>query len=449
MTETLAAVPPEDDAAFDRGDETAPERVTEPEVVMPSERAMIAQLVRAARARGDDLTGPEGLLKLLTKTVLETALDEEMNDHLGYDKHAVAGRDGGNSRNGSRVKTVLTDNVGPVTIEVPRDRDASFDPVIVRKRQRRLGDVDTVVLSLYAKGLTTGEISAHFAEVYGASLSKDRISVITDRVVQEMADWCARPLLPVYAAIFIDAIYVKVRDGQVGNRPFYAAIGVDLQGRRDVLGLWAGTAGHGESAKFWMSVLAEIKNRGVADVFFIVCDGLKGLPDSANAVFPLATVQQCIIHLIRGSFRYASRKYWEKMAKDLRPIYTAPSADAAWAAFEQFEATWATQYPAISRLWRDTWEQFVPFLDYDVPDPPRPVLHERDRVVERPLPARSDRQRPLPDRASRAEDVVSGDPVSGPQGHRSGTLDHAMETSTQRLRRHLRRPHASGGEPLK
>lgn len=369
MTETLAAVPPEDDAASDHAEEGTPVLVDSNETtsaVMPTERAVIAQLVRAARARGDDLTGPDGLLKLLTTTVLETALDEEMNQHLGYDKHSVAGRDGGNSRNGTRSKTVLTDNVGPVTIQVPRDRDASFDPIIVRKRQRRLGDVDTVVLSLYAKGLTTGEISAHFAEVYGASLSKDRISVITDRVIGEMTDWCARPLLPVYAAIFIDAIYVKVRDGQVGNRPFYAAIGVDLAGRRDVLGLWAGTAGHGESAKYWMSVLAEIKNRGVTDVFFIVCDGLKGLPDSANAVFPLATVQTCIIHLIRGSFRYASRKYWEKMAKDLRPIYTAPSREAAWAAFEQFEEIWAAQYPAISTLWRDAWEQFVPFLDYDL-----------------------------------------------------------------------------------
>lgn len=260
------------------------------------EQATIQQLVKAARERGEDLTGPGGLLKQLTKTVLETALDEEMNEHLGYDKHAVEGRDGGNSRNGSRAKTVLTDNVGPVPIEVPRDRDGSFTPRIVAKRQRRLGDVDTVVLSLYAKGLTTGEISAHFEEVYGASLSKDRISIITDRVLEEMNEWCSRPLLPLYAAVFIDAIYVKVRDGQVGNRPFYAAIGVDLAGHRDVLGIWAGSDGRGESAKYWMSVLAELKNRGVQDVFFIVCDGLKGLPDSANTVFPLATIQTCIIH---------------------------------------------------------------------------------------------------------------------------------------------------------
>lgn len=331
-----------------------------------AEEAAVRELVRAARARGEDLTGPDGLLKTLTKTVLETGLDEEMNEHLGYEKHAVEGRGSGNSRNGTRTKTVTTDNVGTVDIEVPRDREGSFDPKTVRKRQRRLGDVDAVVLSLYAKGLTTGEIGAHFSEVYGASLSKDRISVITDRVVEDMQAWCARPLLPVYAAIFIDAIHVKVRDGQVGNRPFYAAIGVDLQGRRDVLGLWAGTAGHGESAKFWMSVLTEIKNRGVGDVFFIVCDGLKGLPDAANQVFPLATVQTCIIHLIRGTFRYASKRYWDQIARDLKPIYTAVSAQAAWAAFEDFEERWATTYPAISRLWREAWEQFIPFLDYDV-----------------------------------------------------------------------------------
>jgi transposase-like protein len=217
-----------------------------------SERAVIRELVLAARARGEDLTGPDGLLKVLTKTVLETALEEELSEHLGYDKHDPAGRNQGNSRNGRRSKTVLTDAVGPVEIEVPRDRDGTFEPVIVGKRQRRLGDVDTVVLSLYSRGLTTGEISAHFAEVYGASVSKDVVSRITDAVLEDMQAWSSRPLQPVYAAVFIDAIYVKVRDGQVGNRPFYAAIGVDLAGRRDVLGLWAGTGG-GESAKFWLA----------------------------------------------------------------------------------------------------------------------------------------------------------------------------------------------------
>ncbi len=336
------------------------------EAAAPSaeELAVAHELVRSARARGAALTGPHGLLKALTKTVLETALDEEMTDHLGYDKHHPAGRGSGNSRNGTRSKTVLTDNVGPLAVEVPRDRDGSFTPVIVEKRQRRLGDVDTVVLSLVAKGLTTGEVSAHFAEVYGASLSKDTISRITDRVITEMAEWAARPLEKVYAAVFIDAIYVKVRDGQVANRPFYAAIGVDLAGHKDVLGLWAGT-GNGESAKFWLQVLSEVKNRGVEDVFFVICDGLKGLPDSVGAVFPQTVVQTCVIHLIRNTFKYASKKYWGQIATDLKPIYRAPSREAAWAAFEEFEEKWAKPYPAIGQLWRNAWEQFVPFLDYD------------------------------------------------------------------------------------
>ena len=242
--------------------------------VSAAERAAVQELVRAARGRGEDITGPDGLLKSITATVLESALEEEMTDHLGHPKHQAPAGGVDNIRNGTRAKTVLTDAAGAVTIEVPRDRAGTFDPVIVKKRQRRLTDVDSVAISLYAKGLTTGDISAHFAEVYGASISKDTISRITDRVVEEMQSWTSRPLTPVYAAIFIDAIYVKVRDGQVGNRPFYAAIGVDLNGRRDVLGLWAGTGG-GESAKFWINVLTDLKNRGVRDVFFVVCDGLK------------------------------------------------------------------------------------------------------------------------------------------------------------------------------
>src|SRR4051794_17645161 len=195
-----------------------------------NQRQLAEQLLAQAKEQGVELVGPNGLLNQLTKNVLETALDEEMVDHLGYDKHDPAGRGSGNSRNGTRAKTVLTDNCGPIEIEVPRDRNGSFDPAIVKKWQRRSGDVDTIVLSLYAKGLTTGEISAHFAEIYDASVSKDTISRITDRVIAEMAEWMARPLEKVYAAVFIDAIYVKVRDGQVGNRPIYAAIGIDLAG---------------------------------------------------------------------------------------------------------------------------------------------------------------------------------------------------------------------------
>lgn len=366
MTETLVGVDPRDehpDAAA--GGLAQPAPLEAGRDLSKEELAVIAGLVRQAQDSGVALTGPNGLLKALTKSVIEAALDEEMSTHLGYDKHAVAGRGSGNSRNGTRSKTVQTDNCGPVTIDVPRDRTGTFEPQVVRKRQRRLGDLDAMVLSLYAKGLTTGEISAHLGEVYGACVSKDTVSRITDRVIEDMTSWWARPLEKVYAAIFIDAIIVKVRDGQVRNRPFYAAIGVDLDGRKDVLGMWAGD-GEGESAKYWLAVLTELRNRGVADVFFVVCDGLKGLPDSVNAVFPLATVQTCIIHLIRNTFRYASRKYWDGIAKDMKPIYTAPTAAAARDRFEEFAEKWGTPYPAIRRLWENAWAEFVPFLDYDV-----------------------------------------------------------------------------------
>lgn len=330
-----------------------------------AERALVGDLVRQARAEGVALTGPDGLLKALTKTVLEAALQEEMTEHLGYDRHAAAGRGSGNSRNGSRNKKVITDACGQVEIAVPRDRNGTFEPVIVGKRKRRVTDVDRVVLSLYAKGLTTGEIAAHFADVYGVSVSKDTISRITDRVIEEMQAWWSRPLEKVYAAVFIDAIMVKIRDGQVRNRPVYAAIGVDLDGHKDILGMWAGE-GDGESAKFWLAVLTDLRNRGVKDIFFLVCDGLKGLPDSVSAAFPLATVQTCIIHLIRNTFRYASRKYWDTISVDLKPIYTAASAAEARLRYEEFAEKWGKPYPAITRLWDSAWEEFIPFLDYDV-----------------------------------------------------------------------------------
>jgi putative transposase len=284
--------------------------------IEPSAEATAAkELVRLAREQGLSLTGPDGLLKQFTKTVLETALNEEMSEHLGYDKHqAPERRESENIRNGTRPKTVLTEATGQVEIEVPRDRDGTFQPQIVKKRQRRLTGVDEIVLSLYAKGLTTGEIAAHFAEIYGASVSKETISRITDKVIEEMTEWQNRPLDEVYAAIFIDAIVVKIRDGQVANRPIYAAIGVSLAGEKEILGLWAGTGGEG--AKFWMSVLTDIKNRGVKDVFFLVCDGLKGLPEVVGNVWPLTTVQRCIIHLIRNTFRLASKKDWDALKKD-------------------------------------------------------------------------------------------------------------------------------------
>ena len=373
MTETLVAVePPEEENTPELPAALAGDELpslgppSDPSVLSAADREVMRGLVRRARDEGTDLTGPQGLLKFLTKTVIEAALEEELADHVGYDKHDPAGRNRANSRNGKRSKTVVTDNCGEVEIEVPRDRDGSFEPQIVRKRQRRLTDLDTLVISLYAKGLTTGEISAHLDEVYGASVSKDTISRITDKIVEEMQAWWKRPLERVYAAIFIDAIMVKVRDGQVANQPFYAAIGVDLDGHKDILGIWAGGNGDGESPKYWLNVLTELRNRGVRDVFFLICDGLKGLPDSVAAAFPKAIVQTCIIHLIRNTFRYASRKYWDQISRDLKPIYTAPTIADAERARDDFLDTWGRAYPAIRTLWLNAWEEFTPFLAYDV-----------------------------------------------------------------------------------
>jgi transposase-like protein len=265
-------------------------------------------------------------------------------------------------RNGARSKTVLTESTGQVQVEVPRDRAGTFEPQIVKKRQRRLAGVDEIVLSLYAKGLTTGEISAHFAGIYGVSVSKETISRITGKVLEEMTDWCNRPLDEIYAAVFIDAVMVKVRDGQVASRPIYAAIGVTLAGERDILGLWAGAGGEG--AKFWLSVLTDLRNRGIRDVFFVVCDGLKGLPEVVGNAWPQAIVQTCIVHLIRNTFRLASRRDWDALKRDLKPIYTAVNAETARAALDDLADRWGQRYAAIIRLWHNAWDEFIPFLAF-------------------------------------------------------------------------------------
>ena len=329
-----------------------------------AEQKLAEELVARAREQGVSLTGPDGLLKQLTKAVLETALDQEMTGHLGHDKHGPAGNEAGNVRNGTRPKTVLTEASGQVPVKVPRDRHGTFEPQIVKKRQRRLTGVDEIVLSLYAKGLTTGEISAHFAEIYGASVSKETISRITDKVIEEMQAWQQRPLDEVYAAVFIDAIVVKVRDGQVASRPVYAAIGVTLAGEKDILGLWAGTGGEG--AKFWMSVLTDLRNRGIKDVFFVVCDGLKGLPEVVGNAWPQAIVQTCIVHLIRNTFHLASKRDWDALRRDVKHICTAVNAEAARAALDGLAETWGQRYGAIIRLRENAWQEFIPFLDYDV-----------------------------------------------------------------------------------
>jgi transposase-like protein len=325
---------------------------------------LATELVARAERDGVGLVGPGGLLAGLTKTVLESALEGELTEQLGYDAHDPAGRGSGNSRNGTRSKTVVTE-IGPVEIDVPRDRNGTFEPVIVPKRRRRLTGVDNMVCALSAKGLTHGEISAYMDEIYQAKVSKETITRITDRVMEGLAEWQNRPLDPVYPVVFIDVINVKIRDGNVANRPIYVVVGVTVDGERDILGLWAGEHGDGEGAKYWLRVLSEIKNRGTLDVCILVCDGLKGLPDAVNTVWPQTIVQTCVVHLLRNSFRYASRKDWAAIAKDLKPIYTAASEQAALERLAEFAERWETKYPAIIGLWENAWAEFVPFLQFD------------------------------------------------------------------------------------
>lgn len=267
------------------------------------QKELAERLLAQAKEQGMSLVGPGGLLNQLTKNVLETALNAELTEHLGHEHGGTPIAE--NMRNGTRMKTVLTE-IGPVEIEVPRDRDGSFEPVIVPKRKRRLDGIDQIVVSLTARGLTTGEIAAYFDEVYGVKVSKDTISRITEKVVGELAEWSSRPLDPLYPVIFVDAIVVKVRDGQVRNTPFYVVMGVTVNGERDILGIWAGDGQEG--ARFWLQVFTELKNRGVEDVLIAVCDGLKGLPEAINTTWEQTVVQQCIVHLIRNSFRYAGRQ---------------------------------------------------------------------------------------------------------------------------------------------
>jgi putative transposase len=330
----------------------------------PGLRDCAAELVERARSEGLELTGDNGLLTGLVRQVLQRGLEVEMTDHLGYEPHAVQGRGTGNSRNGSYPKTVTTE-IGKVNLRVPRDRNASFEPVTVPKGERRLEGLAANVISLYAKGMTTGDIQAHLAEIYDTDISRDAISRITDAVLEDMVTWQNRPLDRVYPVLLVDAIVVKIRDGQVANRPIYVVMGVNMDGERDVLGCWVGPTG-GEGAKYWMTVLTELRNRGLKDTFIVCCDGLKGLPDSIRATWPLADVQLCVVHLVRSSLRYTSKKHWGQVCRELREIYTAPTLDAAQARFDEFAETWRERYPAMIDTWEKAWPEFVPFLEFPV-----------------------------------------------------------------------------------
>lgn len=343
------------------GEPTTPGSPAE-RVGVNSLEAIAGDLVDEARTKGIALTGDGGLLPALVARVLETGLQAELTDHLGYEPHALEGRGSGNSRNGSFSKTVTTE-IGQVPIQVPRDRNGTFDPKLVPHGTRRLDGLEAQVISLYASGLTTGEIQSHLEEIYDTTISKDTVSRITDAIVADLEAWQSRPLDTVYAVVLIDAIVVKVRDTQVANRPVYVAIGVNLDGERDVLGLWMGPTG-GEGAKQWMTMLTELRNRGVHDVLITCCDGLKGLPDAVRTIWPDTTVQTCVVHLVRNSLRYASKKHWPTITRQMRAIYTAPTVPAAEEAFELFAEQWRDIYPAMIAGWERAWGDFVPFLEF-------------------------------------------------------------------------------------
>ncbi len=349
-----------------------------PDLDGPEMREWAAELVDRARAEGVDLTGEGGLLTAMVRQVLQTGLEVELEDHLGYEPYDPAGRNSGNSRNGSTPKTVSTE-VGDVELRMPRDRNGTFEPVTVPKHQRRLDGLAGNVISLYAKGMTTGDIQAHLGEIYGTEVSRETISKITDRIVEDMLAWQNRPLDRVYAVILIDAIVIKVRDIQVANRPVYVAIGVNLDGERDVLGLWIGPSG-GEGAKQWAAMLTELRNRGIADALVVCCDGLKGLPESIRVTWPDATVQTCVVHVVRNSLRLASKKHWQALTREMRQIYTAPTVEAAESRFAEFAAEWRPIYPAMIRSWENSWAEFVPFLEF--PAELRKIVYTTDEIVK-------------------------------------------------------------------
>jgi putative transposase len=304
---------------------------------------LLEQLLKSVE-KPEELLGPDGLLHQLKGALMERMLEAELTSHLGYEPNDPKGRGAGNSRNGHSTKTVETES-GPVQIRIPRDRNGSFDPQVVPKHRRRLDGFDDKVLALYARGMSTRDIQGHLRELYGTEVSADLISRVTDAVIDEVKAWQARPLDAVYPIVYLDALFVNVRDsGSVTKKAIYIALGVALDGSREVLGFWIEAT---EGARFWLNVLTELKNRGVDDIFFVCCDGLTGLPQAIEAAFPKAVVQTCIVHMIRASLRYVSNADRKDVVAALRPIYVAETEEAAKSAQDAFEERWNAKYPSI------------------------------------------------------------------------------------------------------
>lgn len=341
---------------------------------MEIKKEVLDELIKDYK-KPEDLIGETGLLKQLTKALLERAMSAELTQHLGYEKHDPAGYNSGNSRNGTSPKTIKGD-FGEMAIETPRDRNGSFEPQILPKHQTRFDGFDDKILSMYARGMTTREIQGHLREMYGVEVSPALVSEVTDAVLDEVKTWQNRPLEPIYGIVFLDALYVKMRhEGRVENRAVYVAMGVDLEGRKEVLGLWTSA---NEGAKFWLAVLTEVKNRGVRDVLIFCVDGLKGFPQAIESVYPEARIQLCIVHLVRASLNYVSWKERKRVAADLKAIYRAATASQAEMELAEFTSRWGGKYQAIGKLWKENWERVIPFFDF--PPDVRRVIYTTNAV---------------------------------------------------------------------
>ena len=340
------------------------------------ETGLLDELMSRVDAGEVQLTGEGGFLPAMIKAVLERGLQAELSEHLGYEKGDPAGRGSPNARNGSTPKTLATE-VGGVALDTPRDRAGSFEPRLVPKGARRVGGLDEMIISLYAGGMTVRDIQAHLARTIGTELSHETISKITDAVLEEVKAWQARPLEELYPVIYLDALVVKVRDShQVRNKAAHIAVGVDLDGIKHVLGIWVQAT---EGAKFWAGVCAELANRGVKDVLIVCCDGLTGFPEAIEATWPQATVQTCVVHLIRASMRFVSYKDRKQVAAALKAVYTAPTVDAAEAALLEFsESELGQRYPATVSTWTAAWERFIPFLEF--PPALRKVIYTTNSI---------------------------------------------------------------------
>src|SRR3954447_1736819 len=309
----------------------------------------------------EEIVGPNGLLKQLTKALVERAMNAEMSHHLGYEKHAAGGRGSGNSRNGKSRKKIQGD-FGSVEIEVPRDRNGSYDPKIIPKHERRFAGFDEKILSMYARGMTTRDIQSHLEEMYGVEVSPALISEVTDGVMEEVKAWQSRPLEPIYPIVYLDALMVKMRhEGRVENRAGFVGIGVNLEGGKEVLGLWTSAT---EGAKFWLQILTEIRNRGVNDILIACVDGLKGFPEAIQSVYPQTQVQLCIVHMVRNSLNYVNWKERKTVAADLKLVYHAATVEEAEQRLRDFEEQWNSKYPSIGKMWRRNWAGIVPFFAF-------------------------------------------------------------------------------------